>query len=502
MKSFNNIAYLLLVVLGLCLFLFLDAKDITILYDNTYSVFMSKMSYSDILHITATDVHPPLYYWGLKAYSSIFGDSLFSFRIFSTLGVLAILISGCIPIRKLFGDKVAISFILLIILFPITQYLATEIRMYSWTMFFVLSCALSAYYVFLEGKTIHWILFLLSGILSAYLHNYGLLSVLGIYFLLLIAFIYKKKNIRNIVFCALAFSVAYLPWLLQLITQMESVSEEYWIKSLAKNDLFLHIYYLYSPKEIWQPFTLFSKTQMVISLVLLMSVQLLLTLIAFASWIKSRSKDIYIAAFSFLTFIIPILIGAVLSIVYTPILVPRFMTCSLALFALSLAVVLAKVYELKTARWLFYSFWFLLSIDASVRVYSNLSYYKQTEVAYIELRDFVSKEDSVPEFVVNDFSYHVMPRLQLIVPRGEYTLLLEEDSLDIRPFCLREIKKKYLELDRFILVHQQREAVQNDFRCFLHSLSERYVVTDSLYATDIYLYKLKKLKTELDVLNY
>lgn len=502
MKTFGDKIYPLLVFLGLCLFLFLDAKDITVLYDNTYSVFMSRMSYSDILHITAADVHPPLYYWGLKAFGSMFGNSLLSFRIFSTLGVLSVLILGCIPIRKLFGDKVAVSFILLIILFPVTQYLATEIRMYSWTMFFVLSCALSAYYVFCEGKAVHWILFLFSGILSAYLHNYGLLSVLSIYLLLLVAFIYKKRNVQTLAICALAFGIAYFPWLLQLVTQMASVSKEYWIKPLTVNDLFLHIYYLYSPKEIWQPFTFFSKIQMMGGLIMLMLVQLMLTLIAVVSWFKSCRKDMYVVLFLFLAFVMPLLIGAVVSIAYVPVLVPRFMTCSFALFVLGLAIVLAKVYEVKSARWLFYAFWVLLTIDASVRVCSSLNYYKQTEAAYIELQHFVNEEGPVPEFVVNDFSYHVMPRLQLIVPRAKYTLLLDEDSLDIRPFYLRETKNKDIDLDHFVLVHQQREAVQSDFRSFLHSLSKRYIVADSLYATDIYLYKLKKLNPETDVLNY
>lgn len=89
-------------------------------YDDAYSVFMLKSSYTDIAKITAEDVHPPLYYWGLKAFSSIFGDTIFSLRLFSALGIFATFLLGYFPIRKLFGDRVALIFISLLIMFPVT----------------------------------------------------------------------------------------------------------------------------------------------------------------------------------------------------------------------------------------------------------------------------------------------------------------------------------------------------------------------------------------------
>lgn len=128
--------YILLFAIGVSLFTYLDFADLAIPYDDAYSVFMVKSSYSDIVKITAKDVHPPLYYWGLKAFSAIFGDTIFSLRLFSALGIFATFLLGYFPIRKQFGDRVALMFISLLIMFPVTQYLATDIRMYSWTMFF------------------------------------------------------------------------------------------------------------------------------------------------------------------------------------------------------------------------------------------------------------------------------------------------------------------------------------------------------------------------------
>ncbi len=124
MKVSKVFIYISLLTFGMGLFTFLDLKDTEIPYDDAYSAFMIEASYSDIMHITAKDVHPPFYYWGLKTFSLLFGSSTFVLRLFSLLGIFLTLLLGCFPIRRFFGDKVAVFFIVLIILFPVTQYLA------------------------------------------------------------------------------------------------------------------------------------------------------------------------------------------------------------------------------------------------------------------------------------------------------------------------------------------------------------------------------------------
>lgn len=371
--------YILLFAIGVSLFTYLDFTDVAIPYDDAYSVFMVKSSYTDIVRITAKDVHSPLYYFGLKVFSSIFGDSIFSLRLFSALGIFAIFLLGCFPIRRLFGNRVAVLFIALLIMFPVTQYLATDIRMYSWTMFFVLACAICGYKVYSEGCSRNWILFLTTGLCAAYLHNYGLLSVVGIYIFLLVFLVKKKKEWKHLVYCGIVFSALYVPWLLQLIWQFTDVANDYWIKPLTLNDLFLHIYYFYSPKEIWSPFVDFSKTQMMIGLIVVMGIQLLITLKVLRSGIKSRGDEkTCLAVISFFVFLFPVLVAALISMLYVPILVSRYMTCSFGLFVLSLAFVLAQAYEYTIYRRLANVFLVFLIFIGGVRLYSGVKYYNET----------------------------------------------------------------------------------------------------------------------------
>lgn len=480
--------YVCLILCGIGLFAFLDIRNVTFLYDDVYSIYLSKASYSQIWNITASDVHPPLYYWALKVFASLFGDSPVAFRCFSSLGLLATTLLGCFPVRKLFGDKVAIFFIILILIFPVSQYLATEIRMYSWTMFFVLASALFAFRLYREDRVIYWILFFLSGLCAAYLHNYGLLSVFGIYLVLSIFLIKEKRRWKGIFLCILLFSFAYLPWLIQLPSQIKMVSGDYWIKPLTLNDLFLHIYYFYSPKEIWLPFTDFSKVQMMVGLIFIMSLQLFLTLTVIVPGFRNKDKSVIYIILSFIVFLIPVLIGVLISITYLPVLVTRYMTCSFGIFVLSMAMVLAKSAE--RYKWLTIFFILLLAIDGSIRLFSGLKYYRQTEMAYQHIKDFTGKDSTKATLIVNDFSYHVMPRLQLIVPDNQYQVLISDSTdVDFRPFTFDIIES--LPVSEFTLVHQEREAVQEDFYRFRKTLESRYIITDSLHASDVYLYKMQ-----------
>ncbi|MBK5721645.1 glycosyltransferase family 39 protein [Dysgonomonas sp. Marseille-P4677] len=494
MKISKGVIYVLLLVFSGCLFAYLDIKDTSIPYDDAYSVFMIKASYADIWKITASDVHPPLYYWGLKTFSGIFGDSIAVLRFFSLLGIFSVLLLGCFPIRQQFGDRVAILFLILIIIFPVTQYLVTDIRMYSWTMFFVLACALCGYKVFKRERTKDWGLFLFTSVCAAYLHNYGLLSVLGIYSILFICLFSQKKNWSKLIVCGLLFIAIYSPWLFPLISQVRDVSQDYWIKPLTINDLFLHIYYFYSPKEVWLPFSDFTKLQMMIGLIFLMSIQLLLTLKILASF-RWKDKVVRFAILSFLAFLLPILIGAFISLVYLPVLATRYMTCSFGLFVLSMAFVFSKIYEFPKYKKLLYLFLFLLFVDGGFRLYSGVKYYNQTEIANENIARFVGNTEV---FLVNDFSYHVMPRLELIIPERKYYVLIQNHNIEtFRPFIFNIIEDESSLGDEFVLVHQEREAIQSDFRIYQASLKDRYLTIDSLHASDIYLYRLKKL----DIIN-
>jgi len=481
----------MLLMLGVTISTYLNTINKTISYDEAYSIFLAKKSYIEIIQITAQDVHPPLYYWFLKIFNLLFSDSLFSFRMFSACGIFATMLLGCFPINRLFGNKVAILFILLLIIFPVTQFLATDIRMYSWTMFFTLLTAIYAFEAHSRGYKSDWIIFSVASICCAYMHNYGFLYSIGIYTYLFLVNLQSKRVRKYIILCFILFIIVYLPWFTQLILQINSISNDYWIKPLTKNDLFLHIYYFYSPKEIWLPFTDFRKGQMMVGLIFIIFIQLIITIkVLSTGWIK-RDKSMKVIISAFILFIFPIMAGFIISILFMPIIVPRYMTCSYGLFLLCFAFIFAKAINLKLYRKLTYIFLILLAVDGCIRLYSNTIYYKQTTESYDQMRLFTNNPNDSNIFVANDFSYNVMPRIQVILPGNHYLVLTDTGKeKKFEPFTFKQVK--YLDLDNFILVHQDREAIQDDFWKYWSALNDTYIIKDSLYATDLRLYKIHR----------
>lgn len=54
---------------------FIRIFDNSFWYDEAYSIWIAKYNLSDLIQITAQDVHPPLYYLILKLFVSILGGA-------------------------------------------------------------------------------------------------------------------------------------------------------------------------------------------------------------------------------------------------------------------------------------------------------------------------------------------------------------------------------------------------------------------------------------------
>ena len=63
---------------ALYLILCLVSVQQTIWFDESYTAYLIRFDYTDIVRYTAVDVHPPLYYLLLKTWSLIFGYNDFA----------------------------------------------------------------------------------------------------------------------------------------------------------------------------------------------------------------------------------------------------------------------------------------------------------------------------------------------------------------------------------------------------------------------------------------
>lgn len=215
------------------------ATKADIWHDEGYSTMIINQSPSDIIAISANDVHPPFYYLALSGWQAIFGSSLVSLRGFSVVvGVLTVILLYFL-LRKLFSQKPAVLGSLFAAIGPFLVRYSDEVRMYSLAaLLAVASTYLLA--LALNKKTKHQLL------LWAV---YGLTIAAGIYtqyffiFLVpahLLYMLYRNswnwKKLLQDKGAWLGYLLAggmFLPWLPTMLSQMSRVQQGFWIPPLS-----------------------------------------------------------------------------------------------------------------------------------------------------------------------------------------------------------------------------------------------------------------------------
>jgi len=131
-----------ILVLGLVVFLtitIINAPRASIWFDEAFSTYLVHFSYWDIARFTASDVHPPLYYWLLKLWSNLFGTTELAYRSLSILFGAATTVVAFFLSRKLFGRKVAWLSLAFLVLSPMLIRYSDEARMYTMAALIVFS---------------------------------------------------------------------------------------------------------------------------------------------------------------------------------------------------------------------------------------------------------------------------------------------------------------------------------------------------------------------------
>ncbi len=223
--------HIILIILG-TLFIFSTVFHSNIWFDEAYSVGMANHNFADIWNIGKNDVHPVLYYWMLRIVNLLTNGSVLAYRLFSALPVALLGILGITHIKKDFGEKTGILFSFLTYFLPMMSVYANQIRMYSWALLIVSVLAIYTYRIYISKNTKkNWIIFGITSLASLYIHYYGLMAAGLINVFLLIHFIIKKrwKELKIQIGLGIIQVIAYIPWLIALLSQMESISHGFWI---------------------------------------------------------------------------------------------------------------------------------------------------------------------------------------------------------------------------------------------------------------------------------
>lgn len=219
------------IILGI-IFISLGIFHTNIWFDEAYSVAIAKHTFADIWTIGGNDVHPILYYWLLHIIEIFTNGSIIAYRIFSALPIIILGILGYTHIRKDFGQKTGIICSFLVYFMPATAIYANQIRMYSWAVLLVAILAIYAYRIFKGQDTNkNIIIFGLASLFSIYTHYYGLMAA-GIINVALLIYLFIKKNNKaaiKILLLGIVQLIAYIPWMINFVTQLSNVSKGFWI---------------------------------------------------------------------------------------------------------------------------------------------------------------------------------------------------------------------------------------------------------------------------------
>jgi hypothetical protein len=250
-------------VLGLALVLVLGAalridrlglEELTT--DEAFSWRMTTYAPADVVARTATDVHPPLYYLALEAWTAAAGDSPAALRGLSLLlGLAAVVLAYLLHVEvdrhggggaKPAGRWGAVVAALLVAVHADQVGHSRHVRMYA------LGAALAGVTAWLVLRALRsdrralawWAAYSVSAAALCYTHYYGAFTVAA---QLIAAGVFlaerwrasrtRPREVFALLAAALVVAALFAPWLSVLRRQTARVSEDYWIHDAASFDI-------------------------------------------------------------------------------------------------------------------------------------------------------------------------------------------------------------------------------------------------------------------------
>lgn len=503
LKNKTSLLYILLLSFGLCMALILNyIKGNALHYDEVYSILLAKDSFSGIWFGTARDVHPPLYYFGLKVFTLLFDfspDSYYLYRIYSIIGYWLCLLLCVFPIRRLFGKRVSLLAMLFLILIPISLYIYANVRMYSWAMFFLLGAFIYAYDAYKSNSLSAWIKLSAFTLCAMYTHYYALLCGFWIFILLFVFLLKEKTNkkekrkyITRYVVCGLAVSVAYMPWLYNLLNQMKEVTDNYWIIGPQLKELLFSLEFFFSPIGFTDQYGAFLKDIPV--QLLLCSILLLMayTVYLAAKNYKTNKENVNLGIICFVAILLPLASVFVYTAFVKPIYSVRYLACYLTLFVLGISLFTASLLERKISKYLVYSLFALLIVNFSLTVNNliKLNGKENTKAIDESVKEFAKDCNYV--FYSNEGAISNINYLSAFHPEYTYSLVtsndakksalpfwfLSGDTVSLKPFTQIKKTERITTESKFIYVTYQLD--KDD------PVLENYTVIDSLNVMNMY----------------
>jgi len=222
----HNIWLFGVTLLGLALRLF-QLGEWSFWHDEALTVLLAQQPIPNLIAITATDVHPPLYFLLVKLFM-LLGQTEVAVRLVSALCGAASVTALYFVGKTLFDARVGLVGAAILALSPLQLFYAQEARMY--TLLLLLTILSSWCFVLaLQNDTkLWWGLFTALATLAGYTAYFAflVLAAMGLYVLFVDR---RRERILHFALSMGGVALLYLPWLGVFLTQTRAVLDTYWI---------------------------------------------------------------------------------------------------------------------------------------------------------------------------------------------------------------------------------------------------------------------------------
>lgn len=466
----------LILILALAIFLrMLGISSRPIWYDEAFSILLSEQGPSAILSGTltsdtdssASEEHPPAYYFALWGWMQLLGDSLPVVRTLSIAFSLGIILLIYFIARHLFTEQAALSAAFLSAILPFQIHYGVEIRMYVLLAFWLTL----ATFAFLKRW---WILFSIAAALAQYTHN------LAAFYLIPLALtpIFQRewKTLRNLILAGLAAIVLYIPWLIQLPAQFSKVTSSFWIEKPGVERL-LTLFLMYLP-------------HLPIPNSMLMAGLLIATLIiVLAAFQTFRARNANGAWLAFLSFTPPLLLWLV-SQVY-PLYVERALLPSHAIFCIWLGWAFTQT---KLPNLVQYFVACLIFAIAGMGIFQHLTYNGFPYGPFDELNKSLEERIQDGDIIVHSSKLTYLPAFYFD-PSHPQVFIVDPPGSNVD--TLAPATQEVLNLRGFESIEQAAEGSgQIWLVIFQNSIDEYVAVGQTTHPHVQYLYEYFKLQDE------
>ena len=302
--------------------------------DEGSSLLLSEYALGDLWFHAAHDVHPPLYFFLLRGWIELFGDSIWSIRGMSAIpGVIAVGL-GIWLTRKLSTRRAAVLAGVLLALLPTAVRYSQEVRMYSLLGVWLLGATLAlVYWVRQPERTRYMAVYVLLMSAGFYTHYFTALCVLVHWaYLGLLSAAPGQRLIKRPAWWGanVVIVLLYLPWLPNLLDLVQHVDQ---LKVGGDIGWEEPVNLLSLPSMIWQ-FVLQDEGVGFWPPLFWLFPLLLVAVVVVTAW---RDRERYRpASLLALFFLLPLLLVYAVSFI-SPVFIERYLT----VYALALPILLA-----------------------------------------------------------------------------------------------------------------------------------------------------------------